>query len=180
MQRISVVGNSGSGKSTFAKQLAAILHLKHIELDSIFHQENWTPLPDHEFVSAVTNATSENNWVACGNYGKVRDIVWSRADTIVVFDFPRRIVMWRVIKRTTKRFLRREVLWNGNRESLRNALSLHDPEKSIISWAWTQHSVYSAVYRDERKNNSSPHVQWIFFTSPQEVRDFLDSCSKKQ
>ena len=180
MQRISVVGNSGSGKSTFAKQLAAILHLKHIELDSIFHQENWTPLPDHEFVSAVTNATSENNWVVCGNYGKVRDIVWSRADTIVVFDFPRRIVMWRVIKRTTKRFLRREVLWNGNLESLRNVLSIHDPEKSIISWAWTQHSIYSATYLDECKNNSRPHLQWMFFTSPQEVRDFLDSCLKKQ
>ncbi|MEI8287302.1 MAG: adenylate kinase, partial [Actinomycetes bacterium] len=146
------------------------------ELDSIFHQPNWTPLPDEEFIAAVSRATNEDNWVVCGNYGKVRDIVWSRADTIVVFDFPRRIVMWRVIKRTAKRFLSREVLWNNNRESLRNVLSIHDPEKSIISWAWTRHNFYRAMYRDERNKNSRPHIHWIFFTSPQEVRDFLDSC----
>lgn len=177
MQRISVVGNSGSGKSTFAKQLADILHLRHIELDSIFHQENWTPLPDDEFVSTVTDATSEDNWVVCGNYRRVRDIIWNRADTIVVFDFPRRIVMWRVMKRTAQRFLRREILWNGNRESLRNVLSFHDPEKSIISWAWTQHSDYSAMYRAERNNNSRPHIQWMVFTSPKDVQNFLDNCS---
>lgn len=45
MQRISIVGNSGSGKSTLARALGARLHCPVMELDAVFHQPGWTPLP---------------------------------------------------------------------------------------------------------------------------------------
>ena len=49
VRRVSVVGNSGSGKSTLAKKLAAVLGVPHLELDSVFHQPGWEPLPLEEF-----------------------------------------------------------------------------------------------------------------------------------
>jgi dephospho-CoA kinase len=53
MQRISIVGNSGSGKTTVARQLAAILDVPHIELDAIFHQ----PGPRHRVMRQVLRRT---------------------------------------------------------------------------------------------------------------------------
>ena len=41
MQRISVVGNSGSGKTTVAQAIAAELGLPYLELDGVFHQPDW-------------------------------------------------------------------------------------------------------------------------------------------
>ncbi len=176
MQRISVVGNSGSGKSTFAKQLSALLNIPHIELDSVFHQPNWTQLENEEFRARVTTATNDECWVTCGNYRHVIDIVWSRADTIVVIDFPRRIVMWRITKRTILRSLKREELWNGNREPFLNFIALHNPEKSVIAWAWTRHRHYHNTYRAAAEVSDNG-ATWLFFTKPREVRQFLDNCS---
>src|ERR1700733_14260364 len=81
--RVSVIGCSGSGKTTFAKALAGQLGVKFVELDSIFHQPGWTELPDDEFQARVRDATAGEGWVVDGNYGVVRPIVLERATTVV-------------------------------------------------------------------------------------------------
>src|SRR6266571_7794353 len=81
VRRVSVVGSSGSGKSTLASELAARLHVPHVELDAIFHQPGWTPLPEEEFTAAVAAAVAADGWVVDGNYSAVRPLVWARADT---------------------------------------------------------------------------------------------------
>ena len=43
VQRLSVVGNSGSGKTTIARRLATGLGIPHLELDAVFHQPDWQP-----------------------------------------------------------------------------------------------------------------------------------------
>ena len=49
VRRVSVVGTSGSGKSTLGAALAAKLGVDFLELDSVFHQADWEPLPTPEF-----------------------------------------------------------------------------------------------------------------------------------
>ena len=56
VHRVSVVGNSGSGKSTLAAALAAHLDVPWIELDSIYHQPGWNPLPAPDFKYRVRYA----------------------------------------------------------------------------------------------------------------------------
>ncbi len=76
--RIQIVGTSGSGKSTLAKTLATNLDIPRLELDSIYHQANWTPLPDKQFRKQVTDFSSADSWIVDGNYSKVRDILDGR------------------------------------------------------------------------------------------------------
>src|SRR5580692_2452004 len=116
VRRVSVVGTSGVGKSTFASSLALVLGAAFLELDSLQHQADWTPLPASEFRARVALVADGECWVIDGNYSRVQDLVWARADTVVWLDLPRRVVMRRIVWRTLRRVGGRVELWNGNRE----------------------------------------------------------------
>jgi adenylate kinase family enzyme len=145
VQRVSVVGNSGSGKSTLAARLAERLSVRYVELDAIFHQPSWTPLPEPEFRARVAALAAGDGWVVDGNYSAVRDLVWSRADTVIWLDLPRRTTMRQVVWRTLRRLAGRAELWNGNRERWTNLLTL-DPAESVIAWSWHKHRSYQERY----------------------------------
>ena len=116
MRRILVCGLSGAGKSTLSRALAERLGLRYVELDALFHKPNWVDAPDEEFIPAVQAAIEGDGWVVDGNYRKVRDIVWDKADTFIWLDYSLPRILYRCTLRTTLRCLRREVLWSGCRE----------------------------------------------------------------
>ena len=131
--RVAVVGISGSGKTSLARVVAQKLSVPYLELDSIYHQPGWTPLPDDEFRARVAEVTSGDGWVIDGNYGQVQPLILDRATDVLWLDYSRAVVMSRVIRRSAKRaFVDRE-LWNGNRESMRNWVDAEHP----IRWAWS-------------------------------------------
>jgi adenylate kinase family enzyme len=171
--RVSVVGNSGSGKSTLARALAGRLGVPHIELDAIFHQPGWRPLPKDDLRARVDAATVTGGWVVDGNYSAVRDIVWGRADTVVWLDLPRRVVMRQVVWRTVRRMALRAELWNGNRERWRNLLT-RDPERSIILWAWRRHSTYRDRYAAAATDPAWSHLTFVRIGSRRDVRHVLN------
>ncbi|MHB8395274.1 MAG: P-loop NTPase family protein [Candidatus Dormibacteria bacterium] len=146
MRRISVVGNSGSGKSRLAAELALILNSEHTELDAIIHQSNWVDLELDEFRRRVNERLEASSWVIDGNYAQVRDLVWRRADTVVWTDPSRRTVMTHLLRRTLARLITGRELWNGNRETWRDLLSF-DPNRSVVMWAWVEHRRYQAAYQ---------------------------------
>jgi adenylate kinase family enzyme len=85
VDRVSIVGSSGSGKSTFARQLAARLGAPHVELDALWHDAGWTNPSPEEFLRRVTQVTDGDRWVVDGNYARVtrEGPVWGRADTVI-------------------------------------------------------------------------------------------------
>jgi len=78
LSRIVVVGTSCAGKSTFAQQLASTSGCPRIELDALHWGANWQPKPSEEFRRLVVEAASARAWVADGNYGVVRELLWPR------------------------------------------------------------------------------------------------------
>jgi adenylate kinase family enzyme len=176
VQRVSVVGNSGSGKTTLARALAARLGVPHIELDARFHRPGWQPTPDDEFREMVAGLAAGRGWVIDGNYTVVRDIVWDRADTVVWIDPPKAVVMAQVTRRTLIRGVRRVELWNGNRESLRNAIA-RDPERSIVRWAWTRHGVYRERYTGAMADPVNAHLDFVRLRSRRQARRWLVDVS---
>lgn len=180
MRKICVVGCSGGGKTTFAKLLAKALQLPHLELDSIYHQPNWTSLSRDEFRSKVEAFTAQSGWVVDGNYySDIGDITWERADTVVWMDTPRLVATGRVMKRTFGRILLRKELWNGNRERLREALS-RDPERSIIVWAWARHNKYTDRYAAAMHDERWQQIRFERVRSPQEASELLRSVAPGQ
>lgn len=174
VQRVAVVGNSGSGKTRLAAALAEQFAVSHIELDAIFHQPGWTQRPEGEFRAVVAERTDAPGWVVDGNYSQVRDLVWSRADTVVWLDLSRAVVMRRVVARTLRRAITREELWNGNREPWSNLWS-RDPDRSIIAWAWKAQRRYRDRYSAAGAEPAHAHLEVVRLTSPRRVRRFVRS-----
>jgi adenylate kinase family enzyme len=172
MQRVSVVGSSGSGKTTVGRRLATSLGVPFVELDSIFHQPNWRELPRDVFRARVGEVITREAWVVDGNYGAVRDLVWQRADTVVWLDLPRSVVMRRVALRTLRRAITREQLWNGNREPLSN-LYRFDPEQNIIADVWMRYSEGVRRYRAAMRDPTLGHLHFVRLASQREVDAFL-------
>jgi len=172
-RRVSVVGTSGSGKSTLGAALASRLGAELLELDSVFHQPGWVPLPREEFRERVAAAVAGERWVIDGNYtSQVKDLVWARADTVVWLDLPRRTVMRRIIWRSFRRAAARKELWNGNRERWRNFFSL-DKEESVIAWAWQTHAATRAKLEAAMADQGNSHLEFVRLTRPAAVRRFL-------
>lgn len=176
MQRISVVGNSGSGKTTVAARLAAALGVPHLELDSVFHQPGWQPLETGEFRRVVSEFAASPGWVVDGNYDKVRDIVWDLADTVVWIDPPRHTVMRRLIARTFRRMVTGAELWNGNRERFRYLLNR---EESILIWAWTSHHKYRSRYLSAQADPRNAHLEFIRVTTPDQAEALVSRAAAR-
>jgi adenylate kinase family enzyme len=168
--RIQVIGTSGSGKTTLARDLAKRLGIQHLELDSLHHQADWTPLPETEFRSRVTAFAAQSGWVIDGNYSVVRNELNSRITHLIWLDYPRWFVMWRLLRRTLWRAISRKELWNGNREAAKNMFS-RDAEINVLLWSWTTHGRNRVRY--EQLFKALPEVTKIRIGSPFQVNRLL-------
>ncbi len=184
MRRIVVVGCPGSGKSTIARELAEELGLTHIELDALFHQPDWTAAPNDQFQASLRVAMDEadettDGWVMCGNYNRqTGGIHHERADTVLWLDLPKPVIMGRVILRTLRRGVTKEVLWNGNREPLSNFYRW-DPEKNIIRWAWVHFDKYRSQYAAKLAGDDWANLSVHRLRSKAEVASWLALVSRE-
>jgi adenylate kinase family enzyme len=160
------------GKSTLTSSLARELGCPFLELDSVFHQADWVPLDVALFRARVADFAAGERWVIDGNYSKVRDIVWARADTVVWLDLPRRVVMRRLVWRTLRRVAGRAELWNGNRERWHNVFTW-DRNESVISWGWHSYGSNRVRYASAMADPALGHVLFVRLTSAGAVRRFL-------
>ena len=110
-----------AGKTTLARAISEKTGIPYVGLDAIRHQPNWVEMPDEQFLETVTaKLDSMESWIADGNYTTaLGPAVVERADSVIVIHFKWRTMFWRLLKRTVRRSLFREELWNGNRESWR-------------------------------------------------------------
>ncbi len=174
MQRVSVVGTSGGGKSTVGRAIAEQLDAPFTELDAVHHLADWTPIDPDEFVRQVTEITAGDRWVVDGNYRPVvRDgVVWERADTVVWLDVAKWRAMWQVMRRTIGRGVSGTELWNGNREKWRDVFSW-DPERSMIRWVWTTHGPVRARYERLMVDERFEHLDFVRLRTRREIEAWI-------
>lgn len=175
LERIVVVGTSGSGKSTLARQLGELLGIPAIEMDALFWNQYWTPTPLSAFRERVTLALDTDAWVVDGNYSKVRDLTWERADTLVWLDYSLWVVMSRLLRRTLTRIISKEELWSGNRESITNSFFRKD---SILLWALQTHQKNRNTYTDLIRQPIYKHLNIVRLRSPRATRAWLAELRK--
>jgi adenylate kinase family enzyme len=160
------------GQDDPLRELARKLGVPHVELDALHHDPGWQEASAEVLQARVDAAlaAAPDGWVVDGNYhGKLGTFVLERADTVVFLDLPYRVALRRAYWRTASRLVTGQELWNGNRETLRNAFS----RNSIVWWVIRQHG----THRTKRPLRFAPltHLCVVRLRSAREVRAWLQS-----
>ncbi|MFI9488068.1 AAA family ATPase [Promicromonospora sp. NPDC052451] len=174
MRRVSVVGASGSGKSTFARRLAERLDVRHVELDALYWGPGWTPRPQEDFVRDAERAVAEEAWVVDGNYSVLQHAVWARADTVVWIDPPAPVVLAQVYRRSFRLAAEQTELWpgTGNRQPWHDVVRPWASD-SIVRWAWSQLRRHPELYGAAMTDPANTHLTFHRLRSRRAADGFL-------
>ena len=175
--RIVVIGSSCAGKSTFAGALAAARGCTRIELDELFWDRDWEPKPPSEFRRLVSEAAAGEAWIAAGNYGTVRPLLWSRATTVVWLDFAFARVFARALVRTLRRCITGERLFQDNRESWRRSFCSRD---SILWWLASTFGRRRREFEALQASGEYAHLRWHHVRTPREAAAVLRRLQESQ
>lgn len=175
--KIVVYGPSGSGKTTFARTLAGVLGVPHVELDALVHNRpDWNDASVEEFRAAVHEviAANPNGWVADGNYlSMAGDILLAEADTAIWLRLPFRVVYPRLVRRTFRRAATKELLWGTNRERWRDVFG----RESMLIWGISNWREHHAKTREKLRAAPST-LRIVVLTSPGAVSRFLENAQR--
>ena len=178
LRRVIIVGSSGSGKTTLARGISQALGSPHIELDAIRHGPNWTETPDDIFREKVGDATQEDIWVVDGNYSIARDVLWPKATTLIYLDYSVGVIMRRLIARTLRRNIKREVLWNGNKENILDNFKIFSDE-SVIAYSLKNHWRLRRDFTRLFEHPDYAHVQKLRFRTPRATEEWLKGLASQ-
>lgn len=136
LRRVSVVGACASGKTTLAATMAGILATQHVELDCLAWASGWHPVAPHTLRARVATALRGESWIADGNCDDARDLIWSRATSIIWLNYPQPVVVFRAFQRSLRRFITRSTAPTGDTETMRHILA--SPHSAVLR-AITRH-----------------------------------------
>lgn len=170
MQRIIIIGTTGSGKSYLAQQLGHKLHLPLQDLDELYWLPDWIPAQEKEFIQAVEKTVTAPAWIVTGNYRVAQPLIWSRGDTLIWLDYGFWRIFGQLLSRTWHRIRDQKPLCNGNYESWRHVLS----RKSIFLWFLKTYHRRRREYGAFLANPAAyPQLRLIRLRSRQETDLFL-------
>lgn len=174
-KRDIIVGSTGVGKSTLAKELSSILGVEHIELDSMYWFPDWTHREYDDFCSMVEQRIQADAWVADGNYHVSRDMIWKAADTVIWLDYPLATIFWQLWRRTWRRWWQKELLWGTNRERIYPHLKFWSVKDSLFAWLFTTYHRRRDEYAALIASNEYEHISVIHLRTPKEKKIWLQN-----
>jgi adenylate kinase family enzyme len=172
MQRVLVMGSSGSGKSTFARRLSDITGLPFVSLDALYWKPGWVASDNAEFGQRIEEVVRQSRWIMDGNFtrhgaGEARRV---SSDTVIWFDLPRRTCVLGIMKRIARSYGRvRPEMAEGCPERL---------DFEFFRYVWTyrrlQRPKLLAYFQGLRADQSL-----VCFTARTQADEYLRNAARK-
>jgi adenylate kinase family enzyme len=168
MNRITVVGSGGAGKTTFARELARRTGLPVVHLDHLYWRPGWVETPRDEWRAVQEEQLGTDRWIVDGNYSGTFDIRFERADTIIVLAPSK----WRCLSRV----LRRTLTHHG-----RCVQAVGCPEHidlKFLKWVW-RYQKNSRPLLDIAIREHGAGSRLVVLKSSREVASFLEGLDPR-
>ena len=87
MNRICIIGGSGTGKTTLANNLGEQLKLPVCHIDGIHHLENWKVRDKDERDKIILEKIAEDKWIIDGTYHSTLKQRLDKSDYVIYLDY---------------------------------------------------------------------------------------------
>jgi adenylate kinase family enzyme len=170
LKRILVIGSGGAGKSTFARNLGAILDLPVIHLDPVYWKAGWEKPSKSDWARTVGKLVAQHEWIMDGNFGGTLPQRLRRADAVILLDTSRWVCLWRVAKRFMKyRGRHRPDMTPGCQERF---------DWEFVKWIWNYPS-RSKPAKLALLEASTPDQRVVILQSNRDVARFLEETRRE-
>ena len=156
--RILILGCPGSGKSTFARALAARTGLPLVYLDNLWWRADGSHISRDEFDRTLAGLLAGERWIMDGDYSRTYEVRVRACDTVIFLDYPEEVCMAGIVARVGQ-----------NRPDMPWTESTLDPElvAMVKNFATDNRPVLLSLFR------KYPEKQVIIFTSRDEADRWL-------
>lgn len=163
LRRVSVVGGCASGKTTLAARMAEALTIPHVELDRLAWTAGWQPVSPVALRKRIAAVVREESWIADGNCDVARDLIWSRATSVIWLNYAQPVVLFRALRRSMHRLMAGSTAPTGDKETLRHIVA--SPHSAVLH-VLTRHSLRRRRLRAETRQVSERGVPCITLCTP--------------
>lgn len=102
MERICIIGGSGTGKTTLSNNLGKELNLPVYHIDGINYLENWKQRDKKERDKIILEISNEPKWIMDGTYRSTLEQRLEKSDFVIFLDFSSLAQIISVMKRYFK------------------------------------------------------------------------------
>ena len=172
MRRIAVFGNAGGGKSTLARELAAITGLPLAVLDELQYRTGGVEVPRVEYLRAHAALLANDEWIIDGFGGF--EVLWQRleaADTLIHIDLPLPVHAFLVTKRLIKGLVVAPQGWPKDSPVISSSMSSY---RVLLPCHRYLTPKYRSYVTESAKRKRVFHLR-----SKREMREFLESMRKE-
>lgn len=163
--RVLVIGASGAGKSTIARQIAQRLSIPFHATDAFYWESGWRPAARDRVDHLLNELLEQPSWVLDGNFEHRWQELWNRADLIIWLDYSLPRVLCQVTRRNLGWLLTRRVVWSANKMTIAQAIS--GIRHSIRSHGRKRHAYPQYI-------SHLTHANVIRFTCPSRTAAWFD------
>jgi len=166
MNKISILGVTASGKTTLANKIGKTLGIPVTHLDKIFWKEKGGIKQD-VFIAELEEVMKAGRWIIDGGMprSKTLQMRLENADTIILYDLPLLLVLWRQTKRFFKYYGKvRPDMADGN----------HNKQKYPFTWKeiqYARHFPIKELYEKILPLKETKRI--VIIKSPKDEKTFL-------
>ena len=166
MKKVLIIGNPGSGKTTFAKALAQKTGLPLVHLDQLYWCGQWEHRSREEFDALLQEQLEKPAWIIDGNFHRTLPHRLNYCDTVFYFDLPTVTCLWGVTCRVFQNHGKSRDDMGGNcpEHFDRQKLALY---RSILAFKRLHRKEYQALLAEQVGKNI------VIFKSRAQARRYL-------